>query len=412
MAGRTDVMSEEKIIRQFVIKRFIIAFLCAFVVMYLLTTLNTKIFSYIIMPAFFPELISVNLLSLSNIVSLFSVLGILLLSHLIGQIFPLASDNIFTFGTNAMNRLSIFNDHNHQLNGAMDIYSLISPTRWAILALIFLVFLILSLIPLIVAMLFFIKAITGELNALENTRLEKERSLERSKYLMISDIAHDLKTPMTTVSGYAQALSQGMVPEDKIPEYLDSIVTKSGRMNEVIQILFEYVKLESEGYSLTTTDLDICELLRDLVASLYIDMEEAGDIPEIDIPEEKIMIQADCLQLQRVFFNILGNAIKHNDKGTQIGIFLKRDHEKIRVFISDNGNAIPNDLVKRLFDPFVTGDESRLTKNGTGLGLAISYKIAGLHGYSLRLVQKPEIGRYHLGDDYTKAFILSIPVKR
>ena len=131
---------------------------------------------------------------------------------------------------------------------------------------------------------------------------------------------------------------------------------------------------------------------------------------DIDIPERPILIKADNIQLSRVITNLITNAMRHNPKGTKIKVSVTSDSlstaEDVRIFVADSGNEIPSPLCDQIFDPFVTGDESRASGAGTGLGLALSTKICDMHGFTLKLVQMPEVNRYHLGDEYKKAFVI------
>ena len=139
-------------------------------------------------------------------------------------------------------------------------------------------------------------------------------------------------------------------------------------------------------------------------------MESAGDEIDIDVPEKPLYISADNVQLSRVVTNLITNAIRHNPSGTKIGIKLKCENyataEDVRVFVADTGDEIPEELVDHIFEPFVTGDESRQSGSGTGLGLPLSLKICDMHGFNMKLVQNPEVKRYHLGDEYKKAFVV------
>lgn len=269
-------------------------------------------------------------------------------------------------------------------------------------------FFLIVVMPFIVGALYFTRVVMKEFGAVEEAEQEKEREVVRMRNLMLTDIAHDLRTPMTTVSGYAKALSDGLVPEDKKEEYLEAIRTKTARMDELIGLLFDYTKLENEGFRLDLKNVDICELVRECAAGLYTDMESAGMEAYADIPEERIMVKADALQLSRVISNLITNAIRHNNAGTKIGIFVKRDGAKLRVMVADTGKVIDEETSLHIFDPFYTGDASRSSKGGTGLGLSIAAKVTELHGYTLRLKQRPDTVRYGLTREYRKAFIITV----
>ena len=263
-------------------------------------------------------------------------------------------------------------------------------------------------IPIAVGSLLYTSAVAREIKKTEDEFIRTQRENDRQRYLMISDIAHDLKTPMTTVSGYAQALSDGLVKDSEKQKYLDAIKIKTERMNEMINMLFDYTKLNSEGFTVSTEKLDLAEFLREIAASAYTDIEEAGDELDVDIPEETLEADIDRVQMTRVINNLLTNAVRHNAAGTRINVTLRQDGEDLIIFIADSGDMIPEKLAEGLFQPFVMGDESRQTKGGTGLGLSIAKKIVELHGATIKLSQKPEVARCHLGEEYNKAFVIHI----
>ena len=269
---------------------------------------------------------------------------------------------------------------------------------------------VILLTPYIIGGIFFAISVAREIRRFNKEKEIEHRKEEERRYLMISNIVHDLKTPMTTVYGYAKALNDGIVPADKQSEYLEAIMAKTNRTNEVVALLLDFVKLDSEGFMIKKSKTDICELVRSCCAFSYTDIESAGDEIDIDVPEKPLYISADSVQLSRVITNLITNAIRHNPSGTKIGVTLKCENfetaEDVRVFVADTGKEIPEELVEHIFEPFVTGDESRASGSGTGLGLPLSLKICEMHGFNMKLVQNPEVKRYHLGDEYKKAFMV------
>ena len=176
-------------------------------------------------------------------------------------------------------------------------------------------------------------------------------------------------------------------------------------------MLFNYSRLDSDGFELVRSKHDICEIVRECAASAYSDIEDAGDELDVDIPEEKITLNTDKVQLTRVITNLLTNAVKHNDTKTHILACIRDESDLIRIFIADSGKAINKELADNLFEPFVMGDESRSSKGGSGLGLSIARKVVEMHGWTIKLAQKPEIARYNLPPEYEKTFVISIPVE-
>ncbi|MDD6291948.1 MAG: ATP-binding protein [Lachnospiraceae bacterium] len=265
------------------------------------------------------------------------------------------------------------------------------------------------LLPYIIGAVVFARIIMREFKQIQREREEAQKEFDRKRNLMLSDIAHDLRTPMTTVSGYAKALSDGMVTDpERRQEYLESIQNKSVRMNDLINLLFEYVKLDSDGFTLDRKELDLCELLRENAALVYSEVESAGMELEVEIPEAKALVSADAVQLSRVVTNLLTNAMRHNGSGTKIGLFMIRELDRIYILVADSGSFISDELQQKLFEPFARGDDSRGSSGGSGLGLSIAKKIVQMHGWDLKLVQQPQIQHYAGVERYAKAFVITL----
>ena len=284
--------------------------------------------------------------------------------------------------------------------GEYSIETLSSGKAGALVLVIF-VALVLFLTPLIIAVKTFANMVAEEVRYIEREIEDSHIEAEKKRNLLLSDIAHDLRTPITTISGYAKALNDEMVTdEEKRKEYLQAIEVKSERMSELINLLFDYVRLGTEGFRLKKERVNVAELLRENAARLYTDVEEKGMELYADIPEEAHMIEADALQVSRVITNLINNAIRHNDPGTQIMLELHVDPDTMEIVVADNGKPIAADVAENIFDPFVVGDKSRRTNGGSGLGLSIAKKIVDMHGWKIRLFQNLK--------GYRKAFVINI----
>lgn len=284
--------------------------------------------------------------------------------------------------------------HDNKSVTQMDLYQAL------FLVLIIFAMIVLILFPYVAAAMYFAVIVSKEVRKITEHEKRIHEEYDRNRNLMLSDIAHDLRTPMTTVAGYAKAIQDGMVTDpQKMDEYLSVIQAKSMRMNELINLLFEYVKLDSEGFHLDKKPLNLIELLRENAAMLYSDMEENGMELVIDLPEMEWKVEADRLQMSRVVTNLLTNAMRHNDAGTTILVRADCEDDKAHIVIADNGKEIPPSVAGHLFEPFAMGDESRNSKGGSGLGLSIAAKIVAMHGWKLSLGNYP---------GYTKAFFIDI----
>ncbi len=216
---------------------------------------------------------------------------------------------------------------------------------------------------------------------------ENKDKLEKSKRDMIRDIAHDIKTPITSIMGYSRALNDGTVQDSEEKRiYLDYIYNKTCRLNYLVNELFIFTKLDSIDYKLNIKQNDICEFLREVVALYYGEIEEAEFNLEIDIPEDPIYYKFDAKELERAICNLIINSLKYNERNTTIFIGLNNNEEDIEIIIGDNGIGIKKEILDKVFEEFVRGDISRESSGGSGLGLAITKKIIELHKGKIILI--------------------------
>lgn len=209
---------------------------------------------------------------------------------------------------------------------------------------------------------------------------EQREQFEKEKEQLFSNLAHDLKTPITTIQGYAQVLNDEMVSEEsKRKEYLSTIYHKSQHLTELINRLLAYTKLNHTNYHLTLKEVDYCEFLRQIIVDCIDEVEQYEDELIIEIPDEPILISIDEIEMERVIINLIYNALKHNPPKTCITISVTQTKTHLILKLADNGVKIPSTLQKQLFEPFVCGDESRTSKQGSGLGLSICQKIIQKH---------------------------------
>lgn len=227
--------------------------------------------------------------------------------------------------------------------------------------------------------------------------VEKESLRQVQKQnLIYASIAHDIKTPMTSVQGFAKALSEGKIKPDETQEIYEIIYNKSKSMNELVDIVFEYAKCGTNDYQMMLEEIDLCVLVRDIVAEHYCDFEDHHMDLEIDIPENPIIINADKKEMKRALANLVNNTYKHNPEGIKVLVRLAADGKNVKLIIADSGKQIDKNM--NIFEPFVTENISRTTGNGNGLGLAITKRILDKHD-----------ARISIADDisgYTKAFVV------
>lgn len=262
---------------------------------------------------------------------------------------------------------------------------------------VFMVLLLITLLPYLTGAFVYYRIVTGKVNELMEQEMEQQRAYARQRNLMLSDIAHDIKTPLTTICGYSKALSDGLVKEEKQQEYLGAVYAKSMRMSELLTLLFEYVKLDSEGYELHLQKGDFAELVRENTALVYKDFEEKQMELNVELPEEVVAYEMDKLQMGRAVMNLLSNAARYGKTG---GKALVRLEERV-LTVADDGLEIEPEFAEHIFEPFSRADKARSTTGGSGLGLSIAARIVEMHGGKLEL-------DCHKTDGYTKAFVLRL----
>jgi signal transduction histidine kinase len=236
----------------------------------------------------------------------------------------------------------------------------------------------------------------GQLETAEN----EKRVAEESRKNMIMGISHDLKTPITTIYGFAKALDEGIVDEEgEKRRYLRYIISKAETMTKLIDGLFKFASLEG-GCPLEKEEGDIAEFLRELLAESFVEIDRKGFQLDLDIPEQMVPFEFDKKEMGRALNNILDNCLKYNPPGTALHVSLKREQEQIVLTFRDNGIGIPIKLRESIFTEFTRGSDARQNDGGSGLGLAITRRIIHMHG-----------GRITLAGDTGKgsAFIIHLP---
>lgn len=222
--------------------------------------------------------------------------------------------------------------------------------------------------------------------SLKLTEAETEhREQEREKNRMITDLTHDLKTPLTVIQGYAQALEGDHVPEEYKKQYLQVLKKKSDVSVQMINELMKYASLEHPDYQPHKEETDICELCRSCLAERYMEIDNAGMELDVDIPEYAIMYPTDVKLFTSALENLINNVLRYNPAGTRILFHVHENEKYLEIGIADSGIGIPEEIRKDIFKPFVTGNTARTSSKGTGIGMAIVKRVVVLHGGTIEL---------------------------
>mgnify|MGYP001015502054 FL=1 len=236
----------------------------------------------------------------------------------------------------------------------------------------------------------------------EEMRLRlKENAREKVEYdsdnkELITNISHDLKTPITAVKGYVEGIMDGVADTpEKMDRYIRTIYNKSNEMDRLIDELTFYSKIDTDRIPYTFTKIHVSAYFEDCVEELSLELESKGiELAYFNYLEEDTVIIADAEQLKRVINNIIGNSIKYMDKPRGvINIRLRDVGDFIQVEIEDNGKGISQKDLTKIFNRFYRTDASRNSnKGGSGIGLSIVKKILEDHGGKVWATSKSGVG--------------------
>lgn len=219
--------------------------------------------------------------------------------------------------------------------------------------------------------------------------MERERESERTKNELITNIAHDLRTPLTSIIGYLELLSgeQGEVlPPEMEKKYIDIAYSKAKRLEKLIEDLFGFTKMTYGKVVMKVAQVDIIKLLSQLLEEFYPSFADNNLTYELTSNVPAKVIMADGNLLARLFDNLINNAIKYGAEGKRIIVNVHADEEIATVSVTNFGRVIPAEELPLLFDKFYRVEQSRAASTGgTGLGLAIAKNIVNMHGGTIQV---------------------------
>jgi signal transduction histidine kinase len=232
---------------------------------------------------------------------------------------------------------------------------------------------------------------TRELRSL----LEEVKVISKRKTDFISSVSHELRTPLTSIKGYASILLAGKlgnVPEE-IKERLEKINRHSDELTHMVNDLLDISRIESGKIAMKQEAQDLSSLIKIVIDLLSVQLKDKDITTSIDIKPEASTAIADRSQLERVFINILGNAIKFTPAKGKISVSVKKSQDMVQVDISDTGCGIPAGEQEKIFDEFYRIDNPiNESVKGTGLGLALVKHIVEAHGGKIWAKSSPGAG--------------------
>lgn len=247
--------------------------------------------------------------------------------------------------------------------------------------------------------------IERNLNYLKRESARNERAArenEQKKNDLVVYLAHDLKTPLTSLVGYLSLLEEVKdMPKAQREKYIEITLEKSYKLEDLINELFDITRFNSEVMVLEPEEINLNLMLEQIIDDFYPILKENEKEIKLSL-SDKILLEADPDKLARVFNNLIKNAIYYSTDKT-ITITVTKKENKVEVVTCNKGRKIPEEKLKRIFEKFYRADSSRTTKTGgSGLGLAIAKDIVELHGGTIRATSDKE---------YTK-FYVELPIQK
>lgn len=204
----------------------------------------------------------------------------------------------------------------------------------------------------------------------------------------ISELSHDLRTPMTSAGGYAEMLRSVDLTEEEKSRYLDVIIERQNTTNQLINQLYYYSRLKTDSVTLEQEELDLRRIVTSVIALYYVDFEKQNSEPEVDIDEKKMTVVGDKDGFVRIFSNIISNALSHGEGSYSIS--LKETDEGYRFTMANGASKMTQDDAEKVFERYFTKDAVRSSSN-SGLGLTISKNLTERMGGSIKAYLKDGI---------------------
>ena len=236
----------------------------------------------------------------------------------------------------------------------------------------------------------------GALAASFNLMAESLQQSEQRRSEFIANVAHELKTPMTTISGFADGILDGTIPYERQGPYLETISSETKRLNRLVRSMLDLSRMQSAGPEvLRSHSFDAAELLAETLLLFEPKINDRHLDVDAQFPEDPMQVCGDKDAINQVMYNLLENAVKFSEPGSQLGVALFKQNGKAYVSVKNHGETIPEEELPFIFDRFHKTDKSRsMDRDGYGLGLYIVKTILGNHGEDIAVTSRDGVTEF------------------
>lgn len=213
------------------------------------------------------------------------------------------------------------------------------------------------------------------------------RRSEISSKKMLSNISHDIKTPLTVILGYLEIIR---LNGGEQRELIDKVEARAKAVSDLVEQFFTLAKLEAGDMEIALSKTELCELCREVVLDFYEILSGKDYEVEVEIPEKTVYVQGNRDAIRRILNNLISNSLRYGSEGRYLGIFLHEDEKQVYIDVTDRGRGIEKDFAEHIFDRLFTMEDSRNRDiQGNGLGLTIARSLARQMGGDVTLLSKP-----------------------
>lgn len=236
----------------------------------------------------------------------------------------------------------------------------------------------------------------GELAIAFNAMADSLAQAEQKRSEFVANVSHELKTPMTTIAGFADGILDGTIPKDQEDKYLATIADETRRLSRLVRSMLDMSRLESTGEDLTRRrEFDISEKIVSTMLSFEARANDKQLDVDLQLPEDSMQVLADPDAITRVLYNLMDNAVKFAAPGSTLCVSLWKSEGKAYVSVRDHGETIPPDDLPFIFDRFHKSDRSRsLDRDGVGLGLYLVKSILDAHGEDIAVTSRDGVTEF------------------